>query len=242
MQYEATVFLVDADEPTQQAVRDCVDTMNLQCEVYASGQEFLDAYSDSQPGCVLLEVRIPDMNGLEVQESLSARGSTIPVIFLAERATVSIAVRTMRTGALNFLEKPFRESELWDAIEEAVRVDRDRRWALAERAEVESQLANLTTKEYRLLQLIAQGKSKQAISDEVGLCVRTVELHQRQLMSKIGVESLLELVRFAVVACDGHARVCTGISHACVWDSPVSQLAASEGHPDGGGSTPSKPR
>lgn len=239
MQCEATVFVVDPDQPTQQAIRDCVQTMNLQCEVYASGQEFLDGYGDSRPGCVLMEVRIPDMNGLEVQESLAAQGATIPIIFLAERATVSIAVRTMRAGALNFLEKPFRETELWDAIEEALRVERDRRCALAEREELESQLADLTPKEHRLLQLIAQGKSKQAIASKVSVCVRTVELYQRQLMRKIGVDSLLELVRFAVIACDGHLwRASSGLPLG----SAVLQSAASRVDAGDGGSTPQKPR
>ncbi len=238
MQCEATVFVVDADQPTQQAVHDCVQTMNLQCEVYASGQEFLDTYSNSRPGCVLMEIRIPDMNGLEVQESLAARGATIPVLFLAERATVSIAVRTMRAGALHFLEKPFRESELWDAIEEALRVDRERRRALARREQLENRLAGLTPKERRLLQLIAQGKSKKTIASEVGVCVRTVELHQRQLMSKIGVDSLLELVRFAVVACDGHLH---RISRPPL-GSLVSQSAPSDGDAGGGPDSRRKPR
>ena len=238
MQCEATVFVVDPDGPTQQAIRDCAHTMNLQCEVYTSGQEFLDAFANGRPGCVLMEVRIPDMNGLEVQEALAARGTPVPIIFLAERATVSIAVRTMRTGALNFLEKPFRESELWDAIEEALRVDRDRRWALAEREELESQLSGLSPKELRLLRLLAQGKSKQTIASEVGVCVRTVELYQRQLMSKVGAGSLLELVRFAVVACDGHEY---GVSGAPL-GSFVSQSAESDGDSGAGAGAGRKPR
>ena len=242
MQCEATVFVVDPDQSAQQAIRDCVHTMNLKCEVYALGQEFLDAYVNGRPGCLLTEVRIPDMNGLEVQEALTARGATIPVIFVAERAPVSIAVRTMRIGALNFLEKPFRETELWDAIQEALRVDRDRRSALATREEMESQLAGLTPEERRLLELVAQGKAKRTIASELGRCARTVENYQKQLMSKVGVDSVLELVRFAVLACDSGPYVCLGLSQACHCDSLVSQSAASDGDGDGEPMSRQRPR
>ena len=229
MQCEVTVFVVDPDESTQQVIRDCVQTMNLRCEVYASGQEFLDAHVNGRAGCVLTEVRIPDMNGLEVQEALAARGATIPVIFVAERAPVSIAVRTMRAGALNFLTKPFRETELWDAIEEAVRVDRDRRRELAHRKEFENRLAGLTPEEHRLLELVSECKPKQTIASELGRCVRTVEVYQKQLMEKIGVGSLLELVRFAVLACNGGSPVCLGRSMACPGGVPVTRPVGSDG-------------
>ena len=242
MKCEPTAFVVDPDESTQRAIRDCAHTMNLQCEVYASGRAFLDTYVNGRSGCLLTEVRIPDMNGLEIQEALAARGATIPVIFLAERAPVSIAVRTMRAGALNFLEKPFRETELWDAIQEALRVDRDRRKALAERKELENRLAGLTPEEYHLLELVAQGKPKQAIASEVGRCVRTVEVHQKQLMSKIGVDSLLELVRFAVLACDGGSHVGLGLSQAYPWDSPFSQGTGSDGDGHDGPMSRQRPR
>jgi FixJ family two-component response regulator len=148
----------------------------------------------------------------------------------------------MRAGALNFLEKPFRETELWDAIEEALRVDRDRRRALAERKELEHRLAGLTPEEHRLLELVSEGKPKQTIASELGRCVRTVEVYQRQLMSKIGVDSVLELVRFAVLACDGGLHACLVGSRPCPGGSLVSQAGASDSDGDEGPKSRPRPR
>ena len=202
MRRDVTVFVVDPHESAQKAIRDCVHTMNLRCQIFTSGHEFLDAYTDWPPGCVVLEVKIPDMNGLEVQERLAERGAGLPVIFLTDRPTVSLAVRTLRAGALNFLEKPFRESELWDAIEEALRVDEAQRRALMQRKQLERRLGRLTPKERHLLRMIAQGRSKKAMASEAGVCVRTIEIRKKQLMTKLGEHSVAGLVRFAVIACD----------------------------------------
>ena len=196
MKSEPTVFLIDADGPTRDAVRDLVYTMNLPCEAYTSGQEFLDAYAPSRPGCVVLEVRIPEVNGLEIQERLTAQGAIIPVVFLTAQATVSIAVRAMRAGAVHFLEKPFREHELWDAIQEAVVLDAERRRSTAERERIDGQLAELTPKERQVLEMLAEGKSKHTIASEVGVSVRTIEIHRNRAMKKLGLSSLIELLLF----------------------------------------------
>lgn len=201
---QSNVFVVDADDATRDAVRDLAHTMNLRCRAYALGQEFLDAYADSEPGCLVLDVRIPDINGFEIQERLTAQGATIPVVFLTAQATVSIAVRAMRAGALDFLEKPLRENELWNVIEEAILVDKRRRRLAAERERLTNRLAQLTPKEQEVLEMIARGKSKRDIASEIGVCVRTVELRRKQLMRRLGMRSLVELVHFAVLACDGH--------------------------------------
>jgi two-component system response regulator FixJ len=168
MMNEPTVFLVDADKSTRKAVCDLASTMNLRCEAFALGQEFLDSYTPSQSGCLVLEVRIPDVNGLDIQDHLRAQGAVIPVVFLTGRATVSIAVRAMRTGAMHFLEKPFRDHELWDAIHEAIVLDEKRRRALKERQERERELAAITLKERHVLKMIAEGKSKAAMASEAG--------------------------------------------------------------------------
>ena len=206
MNNEPTVFLVDADGPTRDAVRDLVHTMNLPCEAYTSGRAFLDAYLPLRPGCVVLEVRIPDVNGLEIQQRLAAQGALIPVVFLTAQAPVSIAVRAMRGGALHFLEKPFREHELWDAIQEAVLLDAKRRRAAAEREALDEQLADLTPEERQVLEMIARGKSKQTIASEAGVSVRTIELRRSRLMNKLGLGSVVELVIFALTACNGHSQ------------------------------------
>jgi FixJ family two-component response regulator len=206
MKNEPTVFLVDADGATRDAVRNLAYTMNLPCEAYSTGQDFLDAYAPSRPGCVVLEVRIPEVNGLEIQERLAAQGSVIPVVFLTTQATVSIAVRAMRAGAVHFLEKPFREHELWDTIQEAIVLDAKRRRAVAEQEQVDDQLAKLTAKERQVLEMIAAGSSKEAIASEAGVSVRTIELHRNRVIKKLGFRCLTELVLFATTACNGHAQ------------------------------------
>ena len=204
MANEPTVFVVDADEATRDALRDLARTMNLACETYGSGQEFLDAYAPSRPGCVVLEVRVPDVNGLEIQERLAAQRALIPLVFVTAESTVSLAVRAMRAGALHFLVKPFREDELWDVIRESILLDAKRRHVVAERAKIERQLAELTSEEQQLVKLIADGKSKQTIASEVGVCVRTVELRRNRAMTKLGLGSLRELELFALTAGNGH--------------------------------------
>jgi two-component system response regulator FixJ len=203
MANEPTVFVVDGDGSTRDAVRDLVHTMNLACETYASGQEFLDAYAPSRPGCVVLEVRVPDVNGLEIQERLAVQGAVIPLVFVTTESTVSLAVRAMRAGALHYLLKPFREHELWDIIRESILLDATRRHAAAERAKIDKQLAELTSEERQLVKMIAEGKSKQTIASEVGVCVRTVELRRNRAMAKLGLGSLRELELFALTASNG---------------------------------------
>lgn len=205
MNCEPTVYVVDADGPTRDGIRNLADTMNLRCEAYASGRRFLNAYDNGQFGCVVLEVRIPDVNGFEIQEWLRAQGSEIPVLFLSGQATVSMAVRAMRSGALHFLEKPFREHELWDAIQEAVALAKERRGRATCHRELDRCLAALTAKERKTLTELAEGRSKAAIASEAGVCVRTVEVRRRNLMKRLGFKSPIELMRFALVACDGHA-------------------------------------
>jgi FixJ family two-component response regulator len=197
---DATVFVVDADPATCDAIRNLVDTMNLRCEVFDSGLAFLEGDAASRPGCVILEIRIPGISGLEIQERLVQQGTTLPVIFLTTQATVSMAVRAMRAGAIHFLEKPFREHELWDTIREAVQIDFARRDSLAQRHRYRLPLTQLTAKERRMLEMIACGHSKKDMAEELEVCLRTVELRRNQLMKKLGCNSLLDLMHFAIAA------------------------------------------
>ena len=206
MNNEPTVFVVDSDGATRDAVRDLAYTMNVPCEAYISGQEFLDAYDTSRPGCVVLEVRITDVSGLDILERLTTQGAVIPIVFLSAHASVSIAVRAMRAGATHFLEKPFREHELWDTIREAILLDAERRRALAKRRELDDQLAKLTPKQHQMLEMIAEGKSKQVVAAEAGVSLRTIEARRKHIMKKLGLDSTVELVHFALMACDGHSE------------------------------------
>jgi FixJ family two-component response regulator len=189
--------VVDPDHATRLAVHRLVETMNLECRLFASGREFLESGAAERVGCAILEVRIPDINGLQIQDSLNTLRAPLAAVFLTGHATVSIAVRAMRNGAVHFLEKPFREHELWDTIQLALAVARQRRAALRQRELRERRLAVLTDKERSVLERMAHGRSNLAIARELDVCVRTVELRRRQLMKKLGLKSVVELVRFA---------------------------------------------
>ena len=205
MKCEPTVFVVDADESTREAVCNLASTMNLPCQVFASGHEFLDAYDPSQPGCLVLEVKIPGVNGFQIQERLADQGAVLPLVFLTAQATVSIAVRAMRAGAVHFLEKPFRDHELWDTIQEAIQVDKEQRSAWIQQQELKERTAQLTSDEQMVFEMIAEGRSKKYMANKMGVCVRTVEIRQTQLMRKLRAKSALDLLRFALVANDGHS-------------------------------------
>jgi two-component system response regulator TtrR len=180
-----TVFVVDPDEATQDSLRNLAGIMNLHCETYAVGQEFLDAYDPSQSGCVILEIKVPGINGLQIQQILAKRRSTLPLIFLCNQASVAIAVHAMRSGAFQFFEKPCREDDLWCAVQGAIQLDEQRRQARRREEEVEKGLARLTEKERIVLAMIAEGKTKLAMAADLGVSVRTVEYYRAQLLKKL---------------------------------------------------------
>ncbi len=220
MQDEPTVFIVDPEEATRVALHELASTMNLDCRGFSSGRDFLGEYSPTWAGCAVLEVKIPDVTGFEIQEHLTTLKPGLPVVFLTSHATVSIAVRAMRAGAVHFLEKPFRETEMWDTIQEAIHVDRNRRHTWLRRRQLDERLERLSSKEQRMLRLIAAGKSKHAMATELKICVRTAEVYRVKLMRKLQVGSLAELVHFALTAYDGHAL--TGDGAVCELASTVS--------------------
>ncbi len=193
-----TVFVVDPDAATGKLVQEVVGGSDWRSEVFSAGRDFLAAYHDERPGCLVLEQRIPDMSGLQLQHRLSARGSKLPLVFVTANTNVSAAVELMRGGAVHVLEKPVRPVELLSAIEEAVKLDRDRRRTKNRHATLQETVASLTAKERHVLELIGRGKSVKAIAAELGLCLRAIELRRSSLMKKLGVCSSMELMRFAV--------------------------------------------
>ena len=178
MTISPTVFVVDPDEATQGSLRNLAGIMNLHCETYALGQEFLDAYDPLRSGCVILEIKVPGINGLQIQQILAKQRATLPLIFLCNQASVAIAVHAMRSGAFQFFEKPCREDDLWCAVQEAIQLDEPRRQARRREEEVEKGLARLTEKERLVLAMIAEGKTKLAMAADLGVSVRTVEYYR----------------------------------------------------------------
>jgi FixJ family two-component response regulator len=197
MSRQPTVFLVDPDRPTGNAIMRLAGLMNLHYEAFETGQEFFAAFDPTRPGCVVMEIKVPGMNGLQIQERLRDLGSTLPVIFISSAPSVSIAVHAMRSGALHFLEKPVRENDLWNAIQEALQLDEQRRQVMLLKTEVDQLVGMLTEKEQAVLEMIADGLAKSAIACELGVTVRTVEHYRTQLMRKLQTNSLAELMQFA---------------------------------------------
>jgi len=206
METEATVFVVDADAISRNAVRDLARNMRLACEAYTSGEEFLGAYDGTRPGCLVTEVRIPDLSGLQIQRRLGIEEHPLPVIFLTAHASVPVVVRAMQQGAVDFLEKPPREQELWEAIQRALQEDQRRRNVLAEKELLQRSLARLTLKQQEVLRLLANGKGTRDIAEELHVSTRTVELRRAGAMRKLKIKTPMQLMRFAFTAFNGYSR------------------------------------
>lgn len=228
MRAEAIVFVVDEDEVAREVVARLASMMDFDCRVFASGLDFLEAYDAAQAGCLVTEVRAPGVNGLQIQQRLAAQGATLPVIFVARHATVPLAVRAMRAGAFHFLEKPLHEQEMWDAIQDAVALDRRRRHIHQQRQETQRLLATLTAKEEQVLRRIGEAKSNRVIARELDLSIRTIEVRRNTLMRKLGFETPDQLVRFAVHAfhrdLDGHGDW-PAVPHLSVRHGGIAPLA-----------------
>jgi two-component system response regulator DctR len=190
-----TVFVVDPDAAVGEAVARLAGSMGLACRAHTSGLEFLDTYDLRQPGCLVLEVRIADVSGPQIQRRLLAAGATTPVIFHAAHATPPVIVRTMREGAVHFLEKTCDEQELWESIQHALQLDEQRRRDFRQREELEARMASLTPDEREILHLVVRGKQNKEIARLQDVSVRTVELRRARVMDKLQVHSLAELLR-----------------------------------------------
>lgn len=194
------VFVVDDDEAVRASVAMLLESVTLPVETFASGREFLDAWAGDRPGCLVLDLRMPGLSGLELQERLAERGSRLPIIFLTGHGDVPDAVAAMRAGAVDFLRKPFRDQDLLDRIQQALEVDRARRTAAGERAELAARLERLTPREREVLDRVVAGQPNKQIAAELGVSDRTVEIHRARAMAKMEAASLAELVRLVLRA------------------------------------------
>jgi two-component system response regulator FixJ len=193
-----TVYVVDDDSGVRSSIRVLMKSVGLPATQFASAQEFLSAYRVAQPGCLVLDIRMPGMNGLELQEELNRRGAVIPVIFITGHGDVPMAVEAMRHGAFEFLQKPFRDQELLDRIQQALARDQESRQGLKEHERIRVQLASLTPREREVLDLVATGKANKVVAQDLGVSQRTVEIHRARVMKKMGAKSLAQLVRMVL--------------------------------------------
>jgi two-component system, LuxR family, response regulator FixJ len=192
------VFVVDDDEAVRNSLRLLVKSVGLTAAALVSAQEFLATYDPLQPGCLLLDVRMPGMSGLELQQRLNLLGAVIPVIFITGHGDVPMAVEAMQQGAFDFLQKPFRDQDLIDRIQRALEKDRANRAALGERSRIREQHETLTPREREVLALVASGKANKVMAADLGLSQRTIEIHRARVMEKMGASSLAHLVRMVL--------------------------------------------
>jgi FixJ family two-component response regulator len=190
-----TVFVVDDDQAICNSLRLLLKSVGLATRTMGSATEFLTAYQQGQPGCLVLDVRMPGMSGLELQQELNLRGATIPVIFITGHGDVPMAVEAMHHGAFDFLQKPFRDQELIDRIQRALAKDGKTRAALKEHERIRERLESLTPREREVLTLMTQGQPNKVMAHELGVSQRTVEIHRARVMEKSGASSLAQLVR-----------------------------------------------
>ncbi len=195
MRAEPSVFIVDDDPSMCSALRRLLRSAGLNVETYVSAQEFLESYSAERPGCLVLDVQMPGMSGLDLQQLLAERNIHIPVIVLTGHASVPTAVTALKAGATDFLEKPFDNEVLLARVRDALALDAESRQARRERAMVEERLALLTPREREVMELMVEGKSSKLIAAELGLSARTVEIHRARIMDKMQCDSLADLVR-----------------------------------------------
>jgi FixJ family two-component response regulator len=195
--HEPTVFVVDDDASVRESLRWMVGSLDLPVETYATAREFLGAQNGGRPGCLVLDLRMPEMSGLDLQNELAARHIRLPIIMISGHADVASAVRALKAGALDFLEKPFARSELLARVQEALALDAKAREAEAERIRVEGCVARLTPRERQVMDLVVSGKTNKNIAAGLGLCEKTVEVHRARVMTKMEADSLAQLVRLA---------------------------------------------
>ncbi len=189
------VMVVDDDSGVRNAMRILLKSVGMESALYGSAQEFLAAWQPAQPGCLVLDIRMPGMSGLELQQQLNLRGAVLPVIFMTGHGDIPMAVEAMQHGAFDFLQKPFRDQDLLDRIQRAIVKDTERRTSLGEHARIKTHLDTLTAREREVLDLMTQGKQNKAIAQDLGVSPRTVEIHRARVMEKMNAQSVAELVR-----------------------------------------------
>jgi FixJ family two-component response regulator len=194
------VFVVDDDRAMRDSLRWLLESIGLSVRTYATATEFLDDHDPAQPGCLVLDVRMPGMSGLDLQTELGQRGAELPTIVVTGHAEVAMAVRAVKAGAIDFIEKPFSDQLLLDRVRQALEIDRQSREVRMRREEARRRLASLSAREREVLGLVAAGKANKEIAAALGLSPKTVEVHRAHVMAKMAVDSLAELIRVALLA------------------------------------------
>jgi FixJ family two-component response regulator len=192
-----TVFIVDDDRGVRQAVQDLVESVGLHAESFATGLEFLNRKLTADPSCLVLDVRLPQMSGLDFQQKLADAGMHIPIIFITAHGDIPMSVKAVKSGAVEFLTKPFRDQDLLDAIQQALQLDRAAREQQDEGHALHGRYLTLTTREREVMRLVVAGMLNKQIASEIGISESTVKIHRGNVMQKMQAVSPIELVRMA---------------------------------------------
>jgi FixJ family two-component response regulator len=194
---EPVVFVVDDDEAICRSLGLLIEDIGLKAQAFTSAQHFLSAYDPGQPGCLVLDVRMSGMSGLELQNRLNELGMRIPTIIMTGHGDVPMAVEAMKAGALDYVEKPFRDQVMLDSIQKAVALDRQVRDRERQHEDFRSRLDLLTQRERQIMEMLLLGKANKAIAYELGISQKTVDFHRANVLGKLGAGSVVELVRLA---------------------------------------------
>ena len=192
-----TVFIIDDDRGLRQAIQDLVESVGLRAESFASGEDFLRAKRMNRPSCLVLDVRLPQMSGLDFQQRLTETGIQIPIIFITAHGDIPMSVRALKSGALEFLTKPFRDQDLLDAIHQALERDRGAREQQSEIHNLQERVRTLTAREQEVMNLVVSGMLNKQIASEIGTSEATVKVHRGNVMRKMKAGSVVDLVRMA---------------------------------------------
>jgi two-component system, LuxR family, response regulator DctR len=192
---QACAHIIDDDEAIRDALQWLFKTRGVATRLWPSAEAFLEAWQTDWPGCVVLDIRMDGMSGLECFEALLSRGNRLPVIFVTGHGDVPMAVAALKKGAYHFIEKPFNDNDLVDLVEQALAHDNENRQAAADRGTVEARLATLTAREREVMDLILEGKFNKVIADELAISMRTVEAHRSRVFDKMKVRSAVELAQ-----------------------------------------------
>jgi len=197
---QANVFVVDDDQAMRNSLKWLIESVGMHVETFASAIDFIRNYYPGRAGCLLLDVRMPGMSGLELQHYFLENQINIPIIIITGHGDVPMAVRAMKSGAVDFIEKPFNDELLLESIRNALNLDVERRTAQAGRAEIAARLAQLTPREHEVMEMVTDGKSNKDIAQTLGVSAKTVEAHRARVMEKMDARSLADLVKMAVTA------------------------------------------
>lgn len=197
-QIASTVYIVDDDEAVRDSLRWLLEANNYRVRAYASAESFLAEYDEQQPGVLIVDVRMPGMSGLELQEQLIARKSTMPVVFITGHGDIPMAISTMKKGAVDFLEKPFDETALREIVGRMFEQANQRLTQAKAVRQHEAMLARLTSREQQVLERIVAGRLNKQIADDLGISIKTVEAHRANIMEKLQVTTVADLMKVAL--------------------------------------------